>query len=70
LTCLWGDWSRELSVTAATLSEWRDTSLEAVETGLMPRPIKENARVDRLQSKIGEQAREIELLREKIARME
>lgn len=35
-----------------------------------PRPDKEHVEVDRLQSKIGEQAMEIELLREKIARME
>ena len=62
--------SRELGMTAATLSEWRDTFLEAGETGLKPRPIKENVEVDRLQSKICEQAMEIELLREKIARME
>lgn len=62
--------SRELGVTAATLSEWRDMFLEAGVTGFRPRPVKENVEVDRLQSKIGEQAMEIELLREKIARME
>lgn len=62
--------SRELGVTAAALSEWRDAFLEAGETGLKPRPAKESFEVDRLQSKIGEQAMEIELLREKIARME
>jgi hypothetical protein len=62
--------SRELGVTAAALSEWRDTFLEAGETGLKPRAPREGAEVDRLQSKIGEQAMEIELLREKIARME
>lgn len=62
--------SRELGVTAAELSDWRDTFLEGGASGLKPRPAKENVEVDRLQSKIGEQAMEIELLREKIARME
>jgi hypothetical protein len=33
-------------------------------------PIRESVEVDRLQSKIGEQAMEIELLRKKIVRME
>lgn len=62
--------SRDLGVTAAELSEWRDTFLKGGESGLKPRPAKENVEVDRLQSKIGEQAMEIKLLREKIARME
>lgn len=62
--------SRELGITAAELSEWRDTFLDSGESGLKPRPARENVEVDRLQSKIGEQAMEIELLREKIARIE
>jgi len=62
--------SRELGVTAAELSEWRHTFLESGESGLKPRPARENVEVDRLQSKISEQAMEIELLREKLARME
>jgi hypothetical protein len=62
--------SRDIGVTAAELSEWRDTFLEGGESGLKPRPAKESIEVNRLQSKIGEQAMEIELLREKIARME
>lgn len=62
--------SRELGVTAAALSEWRDAFLQSGETGLKPRPAKESVEVERLQSKIGEQAMEIELLRERIARME
>lgn len=62
--------SRELGITAAELSERRDTFLEGGESGLKPRPARESVEVDRLQSKIGEQAMEIELLREKIARME
>jgi len=62
--------SRDIGVTAAELSEWRDTFLEGGESGLKPRPAKESIELNRLQSKIGEQAMEIELLREKIARME
>lgn len=62
--------SRELGVTAATLSQWRDTFLEAEETGLKPQSTKEPVEVGRLREKIGEQALENELLREKIARLE
>ena len=62
--------SRELGVTAATLSQWRDTFLEAGESGLKPQPAKESVEVGRLREKIGEQAMENELLREKIARLE
>lgn len=62
--------SRELGVTAATLAQWRDTFLEAGESGLKPHPVKESVEVGRLREKIGEQAMENELLREKIARLE
>jgi hypothetical protein len=62
--------SRELGVTAATLSQWRDIFLEAGESGLKPHPVKESVEVGRLREKIGEQAMENELLREKIARLE
>ena len=62
--------SRELGVAATTLSQWRDTFLEAGELGLKPQPIKESAAVGRLWEKIGEQAMEKELLHEKIARLE
>ena len=48
--------SRELGVTAATLSQWRDTFLEAGESGLKPHPVKESVEVGRLREKIGEQA--------------
>jgi len=37
---------------------------------LKPHPVKESVEVGRLREKIGEQAMENELLREKIARME
>ena len=62
--------SRELGVTAATLSQWRDTFLDAGESGLKPHPVKDSVEVGRLREKIGEQAMENELLREKIARLE
>ncbi len=62
--------SRELGLTAAEIRQWRDAFLEGAETGLKPRPSKENAEINRLQSKIGELTMETELLREKIARME
>ena len=62
--------SRELGVTAATLSQWRDTFLEVGESGLKPQPARESIEVGRLREKIGEQAMENELLREKIARLE
>lgn len=62
--------SRELGVTAAVLSEWREAFFKGGESGLKPLPIKESVEVERLQSKIGERAMEIELLRERIARME
>ena len=62
--------SRDIGVTAATLTQWRDTFLEAGEAGLKPHLVKESVEVGRLREKIGEQAMENELLREKIARLE
>ena len=62
--------SRELGVTAAHLSEWKEAFLAAGAQGLKRRPAKEAAEVKRLNEKVGEQTMEIELLREKIARME
>ena len=56
-------------VTAATLSQWRDTFLETGESGLKPHPGKESVEFGRLREKIGEQAMENELLRDKIARL-
>ena len=61
---------RELGVTAATLSQRRDTFLEAGESGLKPQPARQSTEVGRFREKIGEQAMENELLREKIARLE
>ena len=51
------DWvSRELGVTAATLSQWRDTFLEAGESGLRPQPARESVKIGRLREMFGEQA--------------
>ena len=63
--------SRELNVTAARLSDWRDRVEFAAETAL-----KEWARdhrdaaISRLKGKVGEMTMENELLREKIDRLE
>src|SRR5512143_2790719 len=63
--------ARELNVTAARLSQWRERALLAAEAAL-----KERARDDRddeivrLKGKVGEMTMETELLREKIARLE
>ena len=62
--------SRSLGVPAATLSDWRDAFLAAGAEGFKPRTPAEEAEAKRLNAKIGEQAMEIELLREKIALLE
>jgi hypothetical protein len=62
--------SRELGVTAATLSKWRDVFLTAGAEAFKKRPAHIEAEVQRLNAKIGEQTMENELLKEKIARME
>lgn len=63
--------SRELNVTAARLSSWRDQALLAAETALKERD--RDARDDeivRLKGKVGAMTMEIELLYDKIARLE
>lgn len=62
--------SRELGVTAAKLSEWRNQFLVSGSDGFKKRSPKEEAEIKRLKEKVGEQAMENELLKEKIARME
>ena len=62
--------SRELGVTAAQLSQWREDFLTAGAKGLSSRPGKEDAELTRLKTKIGELTMDIELLNEKIDRME
>ena len=63
--------ARELNVTAARLSSWRDQALLAAEAALKER--ERDARDDeiaRLKGKVGEMTMETELLREKIGRLE
>ena len=63
--------SRELGVTAATLSGWREAFLSAGQSALKTRrPDQKDDRIVRLRAKIGELAMENELLYEKIHRME
>jgi hypothetical protein len=62
--------SRELGVTAAKISQWRDTFLAGGAESLKKRSPAEEAEYKRLNEKIGEQTMEIELLREKIRLLE
>jgi hypothetical protein len=62
--------SRELGVTAAKLSQWRDAFLAGGADSLKKRSPAEEAEHKRLNEKIGEQTMEIELLREKIRLLE
>jgi hypothetical protein len=62
--------SRELGVTAATLTLWQETFLASGAQGFAKKTPAQEAETRRLNSKIGEQAMEIELLREKIAALE
>lgn len=69
--------SRELGVTAAKLSEWRDLFLSAGSSSLKTKYTKSGEPTDvreeqlqRLKAKVGEQTMEIELLNAKIDQME
>jgi transposase len=63
--------ARELRVTAADLSGWRDAFLEGGAASLKSRPRDDrDARISQLQAKLGEITMDKELLEEKIARME
>ena len=63
--------SRDLGVTAAKLSEWRDEFLRGAQAGLRSRPSDDRAEeVKGLQAKIGELMMKNELLEEKIGRLE
>ena len=63
--------SRSLGVTAATLSDWRDTFLTAGEASLTTRPTTGEAQeTERLKAKLGEMLLERELLEAKIAVLE
>ena len=67
--------SRELEVTAAELSGWRDQFLAGGEASLKSRPAgrpadARDAEIDRLQAKVGELTMAGELLEAKIERLE
>lgn len=63
--------SRELGVTAATLSGWREVFLAGGGAALKSRPADErDERLARLQAKVGEITMANELLAEKIDRLE
>jgi hypothetical protein len=63
--------ARELNVTAARLSQWRDRALLAAEAALKERERDDrDDEIARLKGKVGEMTMETELLREKIARLE
>ena len=63
--------SRELGVTAAELSGWRDQFLAAGEASLKSRPADaRDTEIGRLQAKVGELTMTAELLEAKIERLE
>lgn len=63
--------AREVRVTAADLSGWREAFLEAGAASLKSRPRDDrDARIVQLQAKLGEVTMDNELLYEKIERME
>jgi hypothetical protein len=63
--------ARELAVTAADLSAWRDAFLEAGAASLKSRARDgRDEKIDRLQSKLGEVLMDTELLQAKIDRLE
>ena len=63
--------ARELAVTAADLSAWRDAFLEAGEASLKSRARDDrDEKIDRLQSKLGEVLMDNELLYAKVDRLE
>jgi hypothetical protein len=61
--------ARELNVTAARLSAWRDRAVAAAEAALKERERDgRDDEISRLKGKVGEMTMENELLRDKIAR--
>jgi len=63
--------ARELNVTTARLSAWRDQALLAAEAALKERERDDrDDEIARLKGKVGEMTMKIELLHDKIARME
>jgi predicted RNase H-like nuclease (RuvC/YqgF family) len=63
--------SRELGVPAARLAAWREAFLDAGQDALKKQPRASRDReIGRLREKLGEATMEMELLREKIERLE
>src|SRR5919206_129360 len=63
--------SRELGIPAARLTTWREAFLDAGQDALKRPPLDSRDReLGRLREKLGEATMEIELLREKMARLE
>ena len=63
--------SRELGLPAARLATWREAFLDAGQEALKKAPLDNQDReIGRLRAKLGESTMEIELLREKIGRLE
>ena len=63
--------SRELNVSAARISEWRDKFLSAGEEAMKKAPaLEQDKEISLLREKLGETTMENELLRKKIALME
>ena len=63
--------ARELAVTAADLSGWRDAFLEGGAASLKTRPRDDrDERIERFQSKLGEVLMDNELLYTKVERLE
>ena len=63
--------SRDLGITVAQLSEWRDDALASAEAGLKAQPRDHrDDEIARLKSKLGDVTMDNELLQEKIERLE
>jgi hypothetical protein len=63
--------ARELNITAARLSAWRDRALLAAEAALKERERDDrDDEITRLKGKVGEMTMENELLRDRIGRLE
>jgi len=63
--------SRELGIPAARLATWREVFLAAGQEALKKQPLDSRDReIGRLRAKLGEATMDMELLREKMARLE
>jgi hypothetical protein len=63
--------SRELGIPAARLTTWREAFLDAGQEALKKQPLDSRDReLGRLREKLGEATMDMELLREKIGRLE